>query len=750
MKKVIVSIILFALLLLALPTIYAYNESFVFVPDANTGIDALIETKDNADGNYGTYEWMNLGYDLGKFRMLLNFSGVCNGSFIGMEFIDVQFQVWIHADQFDTIEEPYTVMYPVSAGWSESTVTWNNFGSSPGGVNNTDFDGTQDIILSPKPNLPDGNGKGYFNFSLDPDYFNDFCSGTHSSPNGVIWLNAYVENNEVASIEYFDSSDSADGSQIWRLWYTLEQAPDTTPPTITLNYPVSDSYIDGEKYPFYINGTASDDIGVVNVSQNNSLWGDNIGTNESWSFLNTSEIPEGNYTINITAYDDAGNFISFFANFTVDFTLPILTRNLPTTLSSQNQTGVPVNVSATDNYLLYSYNLTCRNMSDDIMFSHQETSINNNYYSHYDFLNWTGYPPDTTYECTTEVYDTHTSNVIDDMGIIKHEVDQKLTYNTNGGTDISIKLRYSDIPLNDFGTSKYTDRYKFDYDFGKGADYEYTYIFVLSSTTDEVVYIPNSIYKGHFIVGRYWVTFDINSKHTARYEVTKSGKNYEITIITKETHLDFNSIGELNYANLNFTITKNALPVINLSLVSPANDSTISCGSGLSFDYYINATNTYLSLYFNYTLNKSMTASAGSNSFAVNISTNETLVWSVNSTNSTIGTTPVWMFTVDCTEIIIPPANITDGGSLGFNTCHFSTTNYGMIFGLMFMFVLSAGAIAGAYIMRNAILGFIGALMLLFSSLYLYNCFALIGFSVSVISLWLGWYFISNGWLGRL
>ena len=127
----------------------------------------------------------------------------------------------------------------------------------------------------------------------------------------------------------------------------LELGLDSTPPTINLDYPINYSFIDGIFYPFYINGTASDDTAVINVLQNNSLWGNNIGTNTSWSFLNTSAIPEGNYTINITAFDAESNQASFFANFTVDITSPTLTRNFP---------FIRIRISALNNPLVSSVN----------------------------------------------------------------------------------------------------------------------------------------------------------------------------------------------------------------------------------------------------------------------------------------------------------------------------------------------------------------------------------------------------------
>lgn len=525
--------------------------------------------------------------------------------------------------------------------------------------------------------------------------------------------------------------------------YNTTQA-DTTAPMLNLDYPANFSFIDGVNYEFYINGTASDDILVVNVSQNNTLWGENTGTNESWSFLNITTIPEGNYTINITAFDLAGNQNSFFANFTVDYTAPTLTRNLPSSLTSGNQDGIYINVSAEDNYELYSYNLTCINETSDIVMDSIASSIGLPYYSSKAYLNWSNQSAQI-FNCTTEVYDSHTALFLDDMKISRDISQIKLEYDAYK-TNIGVKLKSSDIPLIDFGTSKMYDRYSFYHDFGSYDGYEHDYVFKISSNTDEVVYLPYSRYKGHFIIGHYWVTFDLNSKYPSVYNIKKTTQGYEIEIRTKETKLNFNSIGALNYASLNFSITKLGEEVYTLSLQAPPNNTAATNGS-IDFIYYTNTTSANISLYINGTFNDSMISVKHYNSFHINFNENKTVLWSVNSTNSTVGTTAEWLLHI---IYIYTPPSADVNQPMSFNACYFSEGNYGAIFGILFLFLLSAGVLSAGYIMKNAITGFIGGFILLIASIYLYYCFITIAVSVSLLAVWLCWYFLSNGWRGIL
>lgn len=85
-----------------------------------------------------------------------------------------------------------------------------------------------------------------------------------------------------------------------------------------------------------------------------------------------------------------------------------------------------------------------------------------------------------------------------------------------------------------------------------------------------------------------------------------------------------------------------------------------------------------------------------------------------------------------------------------FNQCYFSTVNYAGIIWISFLFILSLGLIIAGQHTKNAITGFIGSMILIFFSIYLYVCYEILGFAFSLLGLWFAWYFLAKGWKGEL
>jgi len=94
----------------------------------------------------------------------------------------------------------------------------------------------------------------------------------------------------------------------------------------------------------WVNGTALDNlVEVQNVSIISSnltisvTWSTNWGTYESWSFTNTSTLPDGHWTINLQGIDTLLNERIFTALITVDNTAPLIS-NLSSTIEGYNVT----------------------------------------------------------------------------------------------------------------------------------------------------------------------------------------------------------------------------------------------------------------------------------------------------------------------------------------------------------------------------------------------------------------------------
>ena len=292
--------------------------------------------------------------------------------------------------------------------------------------------------------------------------------------------------------------------------------------------------------------------------------------------------------------------------------------------------------------------------------------------------------------------------------------------------------------------------------------------------------IPNNVWS-HIIVtyngneSAEGTTIYVNGDEVPSYTIIKN--DYLGASITTTSEADIGSqdaghynfygdIDEVAVFDVNITNTQAGvlyncgfgqfylLTELDLHLQSPLNN-TITNETVQTLRYYLNVTGATVNLYINGTFNQSDYSISGINSFnPITFDINSTYAWKVNTTRESFsGESDTWLLSFNQTFLIPPPpiANETaEGGEVPFNQCAFTTTNYGAIVGVIFFFLLSFGIIAMGWIMRHAIVGIIGGFMLLTASLFLYYCFAIIGFMVSMLSIWVVWSFLSNGYKGKL
>ena len=331
---------------------------------------------------------------------------------------------------------------------------------------------------------------------------------------------------------------------------------DTVQPSISVDYPVNGSGIDGSDYEFYINGTALDDTAIFSVFQNNSLWGNNSGTNESWSFLNISLIPEGIYHINITVNDTSGNEQYVLSNFTVDYSAPVLVKYLPVGSEFTASDGIDINISATDTYEIFSYNLTCLNSSLDHVLEHYIEDLNVSVYAPKVYFNWSNHTFQT-FDCFTQVYDSHTLFDIPEAAVGVNPFDRSLSLGF--GKDSSYFRLETASDLAGFQSITYEkerDSYSYCFKFNDdGKAKARTFIY---GTDSRLFYKSNSKYRGHFVsVGGIWKDLE---GPTGSYTVERiDDYSFRIIEYTDTPNLCYSSQGILNYASLNFSVYKKAL-----------------------------------------------------------------------------------------------------------------------------------------------------------------------------------------------
>jgi hypothetical protein len=130
---------------------------------------------------------------------------------------------------------------------------------------------------------------------------------------------------------------------------TVTYNPDTTLPAVTITGPTSASTLTVVTSPLALSGTASDNIGVTQVSWSNSRGGSGTATGTtSWSVPSITLI-SGSNVITVTARDAAGNTRTdtLTVTYSPDTTRPNITITTPTSNSTLTTTATTLTLGGT-------------------------------------------------------------------------------------------------------------------------------------------------------------------------------------------------------------------------------------------------------------------------------------------------------------------------------------------------------------------------------------------------------------------
>ena len=172
---------------------------------------------------------------------------------------------------------------------------------------------------------------------------NEITSNTTYTPSGLSAQTTYYWKVFARDIHANEGVESLD---VWS--FTTQEPLDTTAPIVTITSPTSSSSYNTTNSTVDIAGTASDDVGVAQVTWSNNRGGSGIcnGTT-SWSAAGI-ELSIGTNVITVTASDTEGNTRT--DTLTVDLgdtTSPIVTITSPTSSSSYNTTNSTVDIAGT-------------------------------------------------------------------------------------------------------------------------------------------------------------------------------------------------------------------------------------------------------------------------------------------------------------------------------------------------------------------------------------------------------------------
>ena len=327
-------------------------------------------------------------------------------------------------------------------------------------------------------------------------------------------------------ISSFDGIKSSSNSS--EIFFTL----DTTAPAITL-ISINQTYNETYKDNIWINFTIAESS---NCSVNSTYW--NYTTVFSTGFnWYESTAPSDFYSLRILCYDIAGNSNVLDFYFSKDTVNPTISGQYPNddnSTSIYNTGSFTLNITFTDNLDLYDYNITINMTNGTSMFT-ANGLISGTSYKYSSSVTTSTWVNDSFYNIFATVCDSHTDLTVS----LANDIVQ---------TDKEINFKFDDadftitsISGNEFNNNyqKLKDKYTFSFSYSKELKEK---VFLLTSPQD-ITYLPNSKYKGHFVVGHKWIDFENNGE----VEVKEILKNqYEITVYNPSNILLFNSIGELN------------------------------------------------------------------------------------------------------------------------------------------------------------------------------------------------------------
>jgi|GEM_PF-1415516 len=196
-------------------------------------------------------------------------------------------------------------------------------------------------------------GSASDNVGVSQVTWSNSAGGSGSAQGTASWSIASVQLSEGTNTITVTASDAAGNRRSDTITVTYDPADDT-PPTVTIQYPTSESAYTAENSSISLSGVASDNKAVTQVTWSNSAGGSGAaqGTT-SWSIASV-QLSEGTNAITVTASDAAGNRKSDTITVTydpADDSPPTVTIQYPTSESAYTTENSSISLSgvASDN-----------------------------------------------------------------------------------------------------------------------------------------------------------------------------------------------------------------------------------------------------------------------------------------------------------------------------------------------------------------------------------------------------------------
>lgn len=294
--------IIFSLAYIVIPNVNAASFTDVQVScDAANCSDTELKNGASAGTNFGTAGSINFGGNSGSGtiqRIVMNFTPIFDIIPISSTIDELKIECKASGN-FVGIEDDG--IYEILTNMSEDEMTWDNWNS--GGINMTDFNGTQNLVTNTFPASPGLNAR--FNYTISTSYAQRISDETALGGGSVLIINTPSEAipeapccNELRSSDFGTAADRCK----WYVSYT-EITADLTSPTI-------DSTAINNTTPFIndiiqISGQFTDETALSFIFYANNL----TGTFTNQSSIDVTSQSTVNYTVNITNTLSAGNVV---------------------------------------------------------------------------------------------------------------------------------------------------------------------------------------------------------------------------------------------------------------------------------------------------------------------------------------------------------------------------------------------------------------------------------------------------------
>lgn len=360
-------------------------------------------------------------------------------------------------------------------------------------------------------------------------------------------------------------------------------------PSVILNSPTDNDHNNINFTGNFSYSDADNDVGNCSLYINGSINQSITSISAGWTLFNSS-MNDGSYAWKVGCTDKNVSVNATARTWVLDTVSPVIVWTTPASDNSTKiKTNLTLSIFGSDAYL-WSYYWQVNYSNNTIIALQNETALTPPAYTISSQVNLTN-SASSILKAVACYEDSHTAKEFKDAKLISTNTAlQRLGFEFDT-TQISVELLNTsdkNFKLDRINTVKKLDRYTFDFKSNaakKNAEPE-TYYFRVTST-EPIIIVKNSIYKGHLITGSNWIDFE---NPTAQARIVQVNGNYaDIEITSSDGNLSFNSLGGLN----EFCQTKQLL----FDNIPPGNSVVNNNGTnakiGMSVNWTVQITDDY-------------------------------------------------------------------------------------------------------------------------------------------------------------